>query len=83
MYLFGTNIRCQLIHTKKKQYNKLQTINKRIHKILQRVKCGIAKRVKISTNINRLIKSTVFVARPTKRTSVAQGPFKVGSSAEP
>ena len=47
---------------KKTKYNKLQTINKRIHKILRRVK--------INPNINPLIKSMVFVSRPTKQ---AQG----------
>ena len=33
---------------------------------------------KIGPNINQLIKSTVFVARPTKRASMTQGLFKVG-----
>ena len=38
-------------------------------------KCFIAKRSKITSNINQLIKSTAFVARLTKRGSVAQGLF--------
>ena len=55
------------------QYNKLQTINKKIYSKLGGSRCGIPKRSKISLNIISL--SRVFVVRPIKRASVAQGLF--------
>ena len=67
-WVFNIFIQCRypvLTDTyKKKQNNKLQTINKRIHKILRRVKSCIAKRIKISSNINQVIKSTDICCTP-------------------
>ena len=57
---------------RKTQCNKLQTINKRIYRNWGGSKFGMAKRSKISSNIKQLIKLMVFVAHPTKRTSVVQ-----------
>ena len=78
-YIYSAPVSCANGYIKT-QKNKLQTIKKRIYK---KLRSSIAKRSKISPNINQLIKSTVFIAGPTKWASVAPAFFKVGLGAGP
>ena len=67
IYLFSSCIRRSQIHTKKKHsaiwYKQL---TREFTRYWGGSKCCIAKPSKISPDINQLIKSRVFVARPTK-----------------
>ena len=58
IYLFSPSIRFYWIHTKKTQHNKLR-LKREFSRNWEGSKCGIAKRSKISLNINQLIKSSL------------------------
>ena len=64
--------------------NNLKRVDMPLNKETKPKRIEEGKQSKISPNINQLIKSTVFISRPTKRVCMAQGRFfKVGPGAEP